>query len=200
MDLNKGLRGETPLDGISGLIPAWVRTMDALDEVVSANIAEVVTRYLASRPSHRLAPFTVVWMLRLHREMLGKVWRWAGKIRRAELNLGIDWHLIMEQLENLARDAACWLDSNARDLIEEATIMHHRAVWIHPFMGGNGRWSRLLAEIWLRRNEYPGIAWPEAGLSEGQSPIRDEYIDALHEADKGDMDPLIALHRRFART
>ena len=139
-------------------------------------------------------------MLRLHREMLGKVWRWAGKIRRAELNLGIDWHLIMEQLENLARDAACWLDSNARDLIEEATIMHHRAVWIHPFMGGNGRWSRLLAEIWLRRNEHPGIAWPEAGLSEGQSPIRDEYIDALHEADKGDVDPLIALHRRLART
>jgi Fic family protein len=32
-------------------------------------------------------------------------------------------------------------------LLEQAMRIHHRTVNIHPFENGNGRWSRMLANI-----------------------------------------------------
>jgi len=201
MNLNKGLEGETPLDDISGLRLSWVRTSSALDKAEYRNIAAAIEKYLSGRPSRRAAPFTANWMLKLHGEMLGDVWRWAGKIRNAELNIGIEWMLIPDRMEELARDAAFWrqCEDADRDLLSEAAILHHRAVRIHPFLGGNGRWARLLAEIWLRQHSHAGINWPENVLPAKDSPIRLEYIAALKTADAGDVDPLIELHRRLAR-
>jgi Fic family protein len=78
-------------------------------------------------------------------------------------------------------------------LLEQAAQLHYRAVWIHPFANGNGRWARLLANIWLRRHREPLIRWPEAGIGQ-ESPIRSDYLTALKAADDGDFGPLLALH------
>ena len=201
MNLSKGLEGETPLDDISGLIPKWVRTVADLDKAELENMVAPTVKYLSARPSEKLAPFTAEWMLKLHREMLSDVWKWAGEIRNAELNIGVEWTQVSVELENLSRDAAFWREckDEERDLIEEAAILHHRAVWIHPFFNGNGRWARLLAEVWLRQHSQSGIEWPERELSTKGSSIRLEYIAALKTADAGDSGPIIELHRRLIR-
>lgn len=202
MNLNKGLDGETPLNDISGLRLSWVRTSADLDKAEYKNIAVPIPKYLSTAPSRKTAPFTAKWMLKLHGEMLGDVWSWAGKIRNAELSIGVDWCRIETEMENLAQDAAFWREQDTadRDLIFEAAMLHYRAVWIHPFLGGNGRWARLMAEIWLRQHFHPGIEWPEGKLSARSSPVRQEYIAALRTANTGDLDPLIELHRRLIRT
>ena len=41
------------------------------------------------------------------------------------------------------------------DVLEQAVLIHHRAVQIHPFRNGNGRWSRMLSNIWLRIPRLP---------------------------------------------
>jgi len=200
MKLSRDLPGETPLDDISGLIPPGVRTMGALNRVEFENILEAIAKYLATPPSKRLAPFTSAWMLKLHRDMFHRVWDWAGKIRRTDLNFGVPTYQISAGLEELAETVAFWGDNEGGpDIVEQAVLIHYRAVCLHPFMGGNGRWSRLLAEIWLMQNGHAGIVWPERDAVDGQSPIRDEYMAALHEADRGDVAPLIELARRFAR-
>ena len=79
---------------------------------------------------------------------------------------------------------------------KQATRLHHRAVSIHPFVNGNGRWSRMLANIWLKRHGQAIIEWPEETIG-SNSVIRDEYLGAIRAADAGDERPLRELHQRF---
>ncbi len=82
------------------------------------------------------------------------------------------------------------------DPVEQAARLHHRAVEVHPFVNGNGRWARMLTNIWLGLRSHPPVLWPENLIGE-TSPIRDEYIAALKIADRGEIEPLSRLHRRF---
>lgn len=82
------------------------------------------------------------------------------------------------------------------NLVEQSARLHYRAVAIHPFANGNGRWSRLLANIWLKQNGQPLIMWPQT-TSGDTSTIRSEYLAAIQAADQGDYDVLIGLLRRL---
>ena len=79
---------------------------------------------------------------------------------------------------------------------DQAVWLHHRAVQIHPFENGNGRWARLLSNIWLKMHGAPIVSWPDQVLGES-SPVCDEYLNAIQAADRGDNAGLTELHRRF---
>jgi len=199
MDRMPDIPGATPLADISGLRKKGIRTRDQLHEAEYANIVAPTAKYLAGRPSRRTAPFGRTWMLKLHREMLGSVWAWAGRVRRTGKNIGVEPYRIEVELEKLARDLAFWQDSGM-DRWEAAARLHHRAVWIHPFEDGNGRWARLLTNIWLRQQGLPVTRWPERDIAGGASPVRQAYLEALASADDGDYRPLFGLHARHAAT
>lgn len=187
--------GATPIDDISGLkLP--VTTRDALNAAEAENIAKAVLKYLAKKPSRRSAPFDVRWMLQLHREMFGEVWEWAGQIRTSPLpTIGVPAHQIREELGKLIGDLLFWKKSTM-DITEQAVRLHHRAVWIHPFLNGNGRWSRMLADIWLRQQGQKIPIWPVEVNTEA-SRVRAKYIQAVKDADGGDFGKLLALYRQF---
>ncbi len=153
-------------------------------------------KYLGGSLTRRKAKFDLTWMLKLHREMFGDVWVWAGQMRTTDLNLGVPWLQITVQLKNLCDDLAYWRE-HWEDVVEQATHLHHRAVQIHPFLNGNGRWARLLANIWLKLHKHPVTAWPEESIGE-TSTIRDEYLAAIRAADNKDFMPLLNLHRTHA--
>jgi Fic-DOC domain mobile mystery protein B len=186
--------GETPID-ISHLRVKGVRDRAQLNALEAENIRKVVVKYLGKRPNRRSAPFSLSWMLRLHRQMFCDVWKWAGRTRKEDLNLGIKWYLIDESLEALAGDLAYW-GEHGMNVLERAVRLHHRAVKIHPFQNGNGRWARMLANILLRLNGGSMTEWPEPEMGNA-SRIRKEYLDALQAADGGDYEPLMAVHQRF---
>lgn len=71
-------------------------------------------------------------------------------------------------------------------------------VWVHPFEDGNGRWARLLANIWLMQHDQPVTIWPATDLRDTESPIRGEYIAAMKQADIRNYGPLIDLHKKFS--
>ncbi|HQU44044.1 MAG TPA: hypothetical protein PK867_14590, partial [Pirellulales bacterium] len=72
------------------------------------NILKATLKYLAGRPSRRTARFDVNWMVKLHREMFGDVWRWAGEIRSRDLNIGVPFYHVRPELQALADDLAAW--------------------------------------------------------------------------------------------
>jgi Fic-DOC domain mobile mystery protein B len=190
------IHGQTPLDDISGLRDRSIRTRTDLNAAEALNIRKAVVKYLLRRPGRRAAPFDPPWLLRLHAEMFGDVWSWAGLLRTRELNIGPPPHEIGTRLVQLLGDLTAWGEfSMPRD--EQAARLHHGAVLIHPFLNGNGRWARMVANIWLRLNGSPVVEWPEETVGSA-SVIRDEYLAAVRKADRGDVGPLLTLHRRFA--
>ncbi|TAK80134.1 MAG: Fic family protein [Betaproteobacteria bacterium] len=66
---------------------------------------------------------------------------------------------------------------------------HHRFVWIHPFLDGNGRVGRLLTHAWLRAAGVMGTGlW---SISRGLARNREAYLARLQNADQprqGDLD------------
>jgi Fic-DOC domain mobile mystery protein B len=188
--------GETPIDDVSGLLITNIGTRRQLNQVEAENIAIAAAKYLVGRLAEDEAPFTFDWLFELHKEMLGRVWAWAGKPRTCELNIGCPAHAVEAAILNLVQDIAYW-GKGPSSLIEDAALLHYRAVKIHPFLNGNGRWARMLANIWLRRHGAAPIMWPEPQMGE-ESPIRATYIAAIQAADQLEYAPFIALHQQYA--
>lgn len=190
------LPGETPIDDVSGLKIKGIQTRKELALVEAENIRKAIVKYLAVKPNRHLAPFDFAWSLQLHEEMFGDVWKWAGTLRQRDLNLGVSWHQVQGALLDVLNDLAYW-ESNWPDVLEQAVHLHHRSVKVHPFLNGNGRWARMMSNIWLKLNDYPVTVWPETTIGT-VSTIRDEYIQAIQDADLGRMDPLMNLHKRYS--
>ena len=131
-----------------------------------------------------MAPFDLKWIKRLHKEMFGEVWEWAGELRTRDLNLGIRWNQIDDKLHNLTRDLE-FPEQSGMVPIEQAVRLHHQAVQIHPFYNGNGRWACMLANILLRARGQSETRWPESLLGV-ESTIRGQYLAAIKAADLGD--------------
>jgi Fic-DOC domain mobile mystery protein B len=191
------IEGETPIDP-SGLRDKTIKTRRQLHWAEAENIRQVFTKYLVSRPTRKRAPFTLAWMCRLHKEMYGRVWKWAGKLRTEDLNIGVPWWTVQTQLFELEKILALWHAGSDVPLPEQVARLHHRAVWIHPFLNGNGRWARLLANICLYARSGQLTVWPEDHIA-SRSNIRDEYLQAIRDADRGNFEPLIGLHERYIR-
>jgi Fic-DOC domain mobile mystery protein B len=191
----KRIPGETPID-VSGLKISGISNRQELSVVEAENVRKAVVKYLAGPLTRRTAKFDLSWMLKLHREMFGDVWKWAGKVRTTDSNLGCPWHQVTVRLQDLCADLAYW-EAHWSDVIELVAHLHHRAVQIHPFLNGNGRWSRLLANVWLKLHKLPLTEWPEDVIG-ATSSVRDDYLTAIRAADMGDYAALIELHRQFA--
>jgi Fic-DOC domain mobile mystery protein B len=186
----------TPFDA-SGLKLKHLRTKRELNVAEARNISRAITKYLASAPSKRKAPFTLDWSYILHREMFCDVWRWAGRPRNSETNVGGPSYQIAPSLKDLFDDLATWSRHESYPLEEQAVRLHHGAVAIHPFNNGNGRWARMLANIWLRQHKAAIVRWPDNSFGR-EGEIRKEYIDAIKDADRGDLAPLLKLHREYS--
>jgi Fic family protein len=75
----------------------------------------------------------------------------------------------------------------------EAAWLHHRFTQIHPFQDGNGRVARALATL-----VFPRAGWLPPVIRDEED--RTEYIAALDEADRGDLQPLVTLFARAEKT
>ncbi len=188
------VKGATYQDDISGLkLDTSKRyTLQDIYLFEAKNITKATLKYLSLTPDKKLAPFSYEWFLQLHYEMFGDVWDWAGEIRKVELSIGIKAYLVSTEIKKLVDDLEFWEENKSFEVIEIASRLHHRAVQIHPFLNGNGRWSRMLANIYLKLNGLQPTKWNENLLSK-ENPHRDNYINALKNADNGDYRDLIKI-------
>ncbi len=111
----------------------------------------------------------------------GDVWDWAGKLRKIELSIGIKAYLVPMELKKLCDDITYWDKNKTFDIFETAARIHHRAVQIHPFVNGNGRWSRMLANIYLRQNSKMPVRWQEDLLAK-ENPKRSTIYSSFEKS------------------
>jgi Fic-DOC domain mobile mystery protein B len=173
-----------------GLIPTHVTLRGELNELEQKNIAAADTWAFARKRGVLGEPF----LLGLHRRMFNRVWRWAGKYRKSDRNLGVKPHLIQTELRQAIDDAQFWVDHKSYKPDELAVRFHHRLVTIHPFPNGNGRWSRLAADLLIVRQGGTRFTWGRANLQTA-GDVRQAYINALQAADNHGFTSLIAFAR-----
>ncbi len=152
------------------------------------NILEALDWLDGKKSMDRIAlPF----LLELHKNMFGHVWSWAGEYRTTNKNIGIDKEQIVPSLYQLLDDLKFWIDGDIYRPKEIAARFHHRLVAIHPFPNGNGRFSRIAADGLLKHQfGLSPFDWAKGHSLNVDGAIREEYIAALKEADRGTYTPL----------
>lgn len=178
-------KGETPLDDISGLIPK-ITTREELDDVEAVNISDAVFKYLVELEIEEIS-FDEPFLRQVHKDMLCDVWTWAGTYRTTATSIGVEANKIHQKLYHLLDDLKFWTEN--WNYKETATRLHLELVRIHPFPNGNGRWGRLVTDMWLRVYGKETSNWGEGDIVAANG-VRDEYIRSLQEAERGNYEPL----------
>ena len=170
-----------------GLKPKWITLRRELNEFETHNILDA-EMWLATHKQQDVLNDT--FLMKLHKRMFGQVWKWAGEYRTTERNIVVAPYQIPVKLKALFDDVKFWMENHTFPNLEIAVRLHHRLVLIHPFPNGNGRISRLMADLLMQQLGEPRLYWGDASLND-MTDLRKKYIDALHAADSGDYTELI---------
>jgi Fic-DOC domain mobile mystery protein B len=184
--------GQTPLDAeeTEGLLLPAIATRGELDEFEQQNIEQAV-QWTLGRSFKPETVFTEKFVQMVHKRMYADVWAWAGEFRKTNKNIGIDKWQIPIELRYLLDDIRYWHENNTYPPDEIALRFKHRIVSIHCFPNGNGRHSRLMADIIIEKlYKQPVFSWGAANLS-SEGDARAAYLKAVKAADRGDCSLLL---------
>ena len=193
MGLNSDyIDGQTPLneEEQNGLLIPSITTREELDEFEQLNIEKAI-QWTFGKKWKAEQLFSEKFVKDLHKRMYGEVWKWAGAFRESEKNLGIKSYLIPTELKVLLDDAILWVQNDTYSPVELAIRFKHRLVSIHCFSNGNGRHSRLMADLIMEKLfNATFFSWGSSNLVKA-TETRKAYIKAVKMADKQDVQPLI---------
>lgn len=193
MITNDNVDGSTPLDHdeLAGLKFKHITTRGQLDELEQANIVQGM---LWTKKHSQGDILTIGFALDLHKALFDKVWTWAGVFRLTDKNIGIEPLYISVSLRNLLDDLTAWIEFETYPPIESVLRFHHQLVKIHPFPNGNGRFSRIYADLIAEKYfSIEPINWGGRDLDK-VTQTRKDYINALRAADVGDLSLLFNLY------
>jgi Fic-DOC domain mobile mystery protein B len=184
--------GQTPLEEEEKeeLLISSITTRSELDEFEQFNITQAVEWTLSRK--FDIDYVLSEWFVReLHRRMFNAVWGWAGTFRKSNKNIGVDKTQIAVSLNQLLENIRYWIKHSIYPNDDIAIRACHQIVSIHCFANGNGRHSRLMADVIITHIFHkPLFTWGQSNLTE-HSETRKIYISAIHEADNGNIKPLI---------
>ncbi len=186
--------GATPGGDISGLILEHLSTPDVRNAVETEAISRSYDKHVfrARRKKRGTEWLTDDFIRKVHADMFGTIWDWGGLYRQTKLNIGVEPHLIREQIKLLTGDFFSWNETNSSmPVVEIAARLQHRLTYIHPFINGNGRHARLLTDIFFYSRQSPIPQWPQIQLMAQGNQVRDQYIKAMKQADVGNLTDLI---------
>ena len=92
-----------------------------------------------------------------------------------------------------------WIHNVDIPLLMRIAIGHYQFEALHPFIDGNGRMGRLVAQLQLVEGKV--LAYPILNLSPYLEPRADEYRETLRELSvTGDRDPWLSFFLNAMRT
>jgi len=188
--------GQTPLeeDEKDGILIPTISTRAELDEFEQQNIEEAV-QWSLMRNFRQAEVLTEVFIKAVHKRMYGNIWSRAGEFRKTDKNIGVDKWMISIELKKLLEDMPYWIDNKIFSEDEIAIRFKHRIVSIHCFPNGNGRHSRLMADILIEKVFGKRVFTWGASKLVREGDVRKAYLKAVRAADAGDYDLLLDFAR-----
>ncbi len=174
--------GQTPIneDEKNDLIPE-LSTQEELNKWEQENILEA-QKWLLGKSLTKSNIFDSTFLKELHNKMFNKTWRWAGTYRKTNKNIGCKFYQIDAQVKELKGDTTFWLQNKTYSIKQLALVYHHRLVKIHLFPNGNGRHSRLMADLIIKKYQGQNLEWQNKNFKSFDD-FRKEYISSLRKAD-----------------
>ncbi|XP_061527599.1 LOW QUALITY PROTEIN: protein adenylyltransferase FICD [Phycodurus eques] len=159
----------------------------SLQEQNEAIGVDAAMKYINTTLLSRTGTISVGDILEIHRRVLGYVDPVeGGRLRTNQVFVGHHIPPHPQDLQRHMQELVQWLNSDeALQLhpVEYAALAHYKLVYVHPFVDGNGRTSRLLMNLVLMQARYPPITI--------RKEQRAEYYAALDTANEGDVRPFI---------
>ncbi|KAK2723789.1 protein adenylyltransferase Fic-like [Artemia franciscana] len=148
---------------------------------------QTAVNYLRSSLLKKQEQISEAVILKLHDHVLGLVNpNESGAYRRVQVYVGGRKCPSYQEVHNRMQEFIKWLNSDeARRLhpLKYAALAHFKLVFIHPFVDGNGRVSRLLMNFLLMKAKYPLVII--------QKEKKDEYFQAIRDGVLGDINPFV---------
>ncbi len=159
----------------------------SLQEQNEAIGVDAAMKYINTTLLSRTGAITVSDILEIHRRVLGYVDPVeGGRLRTSQVFVGHHIPPHPQDLQRHMQELVQWLNSEDTlqlHPVEYAALAHYKLVYVHPFVDGNGRTSRLLMNLVLMQARYPPITI--------RKEQRAEYYAALDTANEGDVRPFI---------
>ncbi|XP_048198718.1 protein adenylyltransferase FICD isoform X1 [Perognathus longimembris pacificus] len=169
------------------------KSLEEQNEVIGMHAA---MKYVNTTLVSRIGSVTISDVLEIHRRVLGYVDPVeAGRFRTTQVLVGHHVPPHPREVEKQMHEFLQWLNSeDAMNLhpVEFAALAHYKLVYIHPFIDGNGRTSRLLMNLILMQAGYPPITI--------RKEQRSEYYHMLEVANEGDVRPFIRFIAKCAES
>jgi fido (protein-threonine AMPylation protein) len=159
--------GETPLphDELMALLPHVVAVLETpvsraavydLEQAVQEQVSEELLT-AAFNGSLSLDELLTDYFVRdLHERLYGDIWSWAGRWRQRDVNIGVDPRQIAVELRSALDNIRYrWEHTDDWTARELGLTTHAETVRVHPFTDGNGRTTRLLADLVFITAQHP---------------------------------------------
>ncbi len=148
---------------------------------------DAALRYINQTLVDRVGEITLKDILEIHKRVIGYVDPVeAGMMRRTQVFVGDYVPPHPSHIEVLMTKFISWLNTPENvefHPINFAALAHYKLVYIHPFIDGNGRTSRLLMNLILMQSGFPPVII--------RKQDRLPYYKHLVTANEGDIRPFI---------
>ena len=138
--------------------------------------------------------FSVKYICDIHRTALKELYSFAGRFRSVNISKGgfvfPAGRFIPDSMRIFEEEILSQLPdhyTSQQALIKDIAKVHGELLFIHPFREGNGRTSRILANLRARKQGYPGLNFKTIDFN--------EYIIAVQQVARKDysrMEQIIA--------
>lgn len=167
-----------------------ITSADDMDELELQLLRELYDEVLVQNLPE--GPLTVADLQHWHRLWLGNVYAWAGQERSVNLGKGgfqfASAGLLPDLLSDFERKCLMTLTPCGHlapdELVHAIAVTHVELIVIHPFREGNGRLSRLLADVMAVQAGHEPLDYSNW---EQNKP---HYIGAIHAGFSGDYGPM----------
>lgn len=167
-----------------------ITSPDDMDELELRLLGELYDEVLLQNLPDRA--LTVADLKRWHQLWLGNVYAWAGQERSVNLGKGGFQFATASLLPGLLADfeRQClkpWTPCGklaVNELVNAIAVTHVELIVIHPFREGNGRLSRLLADVMAVQAGHEPLDYTSWEQNKAA------YIGAIHAGFSGDYGPM----------
>jgi len=162
-----------------------IKRKNEIDQLEFEHLLTAQKLWLKRVNSH--TSFTAQLLCQMHVDWLGSIYEWAGSYRNLELSKGgFQWppaRLVAQNMmhfeQNFLRRYTPCSSSDLKEASLQVAMVHAELLLVHPFLDGNGRLARWLADLMFLQVGYPFPDYRFAGA--GSKKSRARYLAGVQQ-------------------